>query len=364
MPRIAVIGAGPVGSHAAECLAKLGYEVHLFEEHKEVGAPIQCTGILSSSVQDILPPPEDCILTRVKKAEIVGPNGKSTTVSFRRPNLVVDRRKFDKALCERAVRAGATLHLKHKLVMVRKLNCTFSFMRQKVEVPFDYIIGADGPLSTVAKTTGLFRNRKFWTGMQAVCRLPNKNVVRFFPHIATIGWVVPETPGTVRIGCMGRKGVKEQFHHLLALVLGPEYDKDIIEIQGGLIPRYQASVRTERDERIFLVGDAACQVKATTGGGIIPGLKAARVLARCIYEDIPYAKAWKKEIGLDLWAHHQMRRVLDNLSPKAYNDLIRNFSKPGLKTVLGKVEREYPMRLALRLLLNDPSLIRYSRYLI
>ena len=50
---IAIIGAGPIGSYAAYMLAKKGIDVNVYEEHKVIGKPVQCTGIVSSEFSNI-----------------------------------------------------------------------------------------------------------------------------------------------------------------------------------------------------------------------------------------------------------------------------------------------------------------------
>ena len=63
---IAIVGAGPAGNYLAYQLAK-EKDVTIFEEHPEVGNPIQCTGILSSSSSAlIIKIPEEFIVNRIK----------------------------------------------------------------------------------------------------------------------------------------------------------------------------------------------------------------------------------------------------------------------------------------------------------
>ena len=47
--KVVVIGGGPIGCYTAYLLAKEGHSVEIYENHKKIGAPIQCTGILTSS---------------------------------------------------------------------------------------------------------------------------------------------------------------------------------------------------------------------------------------------------------------------------------------------------------------------------
>jgi len=48
MTKISIIGAGPAGNYLAYLLAKNSFDVCVFEEHKTVGLPVQCTGITTS----------------------------------------------------------------------------------------------------------------------------------------------------------------------------------------------------------------------------------------------------------------------------------------------------------------------------
>ena len=71
---ISVIGAGPAGSFYASLAAKKD-DVYLFEEHKVVGRPVACTGILTDNVSDVIKIPKDLILNKIRRFKIVSPNG-------------------------------------------------------------------------------------------------------------------------------------------------------------------------------------------------------------------------------------------------------------------------------------------------
>jgi flavin-dependent dehydrogenase len=69
----------------------------------------------------------------------------------------------------------------------------------------------------------------------------------------------------------------------------------------------------------LLVGDAAGQVKASTGGGVVFGGMCAKIAAESIYESISrgaplgYEAAWKKKYGKTLAAHSFARNFLGAL---------------------------------------------------
>ena len=54
--KVCIIGAGPAGSFAAYNLAKTGqFDVEIFENHGEVGKPVQCSGLVTKTISDIDP---------------------------------------------------------------------------------------------------------------------------------------------------------------------------------------------------------------------------------------------------------------------------------------------------------------------
>src|SRR3989344_8997191 len=51
---VSIIGGGPIGNYTAALLAQKGYEPTVYEEHDVIGKPIQCTGIATIYLGDIL----------------------------------------------------------------------------------------------------------------------------------------------------------------------------------------------------------------------------------------------------------------------------------------------------------------------
>ena len=52
MRDVAIVGGGPGGLHVASLLARRGFEVSVYEEHRSSGAPVHCTGVLSADAFD------------------------------------------------------------------------------------------------------------------------------------------------------------------------------------------------------------------------------------------------------------------------------------------------------------------------
>ena len=316
MAMISIIGAGPAGNYLAYLLAKNNFDVCVFEEHKTVGLPVQCTGITTSYLGKLIELKKDFVVNRINKARIFAPNNRFIDVKLNN-NIILDRARFDKYLMEKAKKAGAKFFLSHRFLSYKGNIIKVQDIKANMikDIKTDYLVGADGPLSDVAKSVDLKNKKDFLIGIQARVRLNNQNIVEFYPFIEEYAWVVPESKDVVRIGLATRKNPKKELDKFLIKRL-KKYD--VIDMQAGLIPIYNPKIKTQKDN-VFILGDAAKMVKATTGGGIIQGLIAARALADSIINKKDYNKEWKKAIGRDLLMHLKMRKIMDKFSIKDWN---------------------------------------------
>jgi flavin-dependent dehydrogenase len=97
------------------------------------------------------------------------------------------------------------------------------------------------------------------------------------------------------------------------------------------------------------VGDAASQVKPTTGGGVIFGLTCAKIVAQVASEAIRrndvssnylrlYQKRCKDTLGFDFNVMLRMRKFLDALSDERVDKALRFCATLGLNKTLQNVE--------------------------
>lgn len=366
MRKITIIGAGPVGCYLAYLLSKNNHNVLVVEEHKKIGLPVQCTGILTSKIKDIVEIKKSFLVNTIKKTRICSPKKRFLEVDIE-DNYIVDRKKFDGYFYNLAKESNVKFILnskfldydkKNKLVKIKTNN---NIKQNKIkQIKTDILIGCDGPVSRVYKLINK-KKRKYWLGLQTIARLKNDNSVEFYPWIKTYAWVVPENKRTVRIGLATKdKSAKKQFNRFLNHRLGVK--KKIIALQSGLIPEYNPKIKFCKNN-IYLAGDAALQVKATTGGGLIPGLLSARACAKSIIQKKDYNKELKKINGKNLKAHLYLRNLLNKFSDKDWESLIKTFQDPRLKEALKEYNRDSPIKLLIKLFLSKPSLIKYVRYI-
>ncbi len=335
---INVVGAGPAGSFFS---LNAKDSVRIFEEHKEVGKPVACTGILTSAITDLIKIDESVIANKIKRVRLIAPNDDYYEFKLKTEELIVYRDKFDKFLIEKALDNGTELYKHHRFLNFNKNGKIISeFETDKGEKRFssDILVGADGPVSKVAQASGLYVNRKNWVGKQYTANLSMEKDV-FYVYFGNVpdffGWVVPESDSKARVGVASEKNVSTYFD-LLKKKLKL---KNLDECQAGPIPMYNPENITSKDN-VYLIGDAAGQVKSTTGGGIVYGMRAGKILADCLNNNLDYEKEWRKELNKDLMFHLRIRKFLNKFNENDYNDFIKV-----LKTIdLGNFNRDYPLR--------------------
>ncbi len=346
--KIAIIGAGPAGCYSGQLLAKK-HDVTIFEKNKKIGSPVQCTGILSNYFHRIMPPSKDFIVNEVNKTRIYAPDGNFIETKIK-TNYVISRKKFDNYIAKKAKKTGAKIKLGHCLTDIKD---NFLYFGNK-KIRADIIIGADGPISTVAKKSGLFEDRKFLIGTQVEGELKKDNVVDFYPYIGSYAWVVP-LGKKARIGVASYGNSKKLFDEFIK-----NYDIKIIENQSGIIPVFNPNIKVQKN-KIFLVGDAATFNKATSGGGINQSLISANILADCILNNKNYEKRWRKVLFDKLYVHWLLHNMMQRFSNEDWNLLIKEFNRQNMKKILKEESRDQIIKMMIKISFKNPSLIRFAK---
>lgn len=362
---IAIVGAGPVGSYAAYLLSKKGFKVRLFDKKKssQIGSPIQCTGLLTSELKKFLPLDKNFIINTFSRIQISSPDQQQITLN--KTEYLVDRQKFDQYILNLALKKGTTFYPEHSLVEIKpdgQNKHTLIFQHKKNLKSFfpDVIIGADGPLSLLYQYLNPRKKKVFYYGFQAIINgkfNPDTYKVLFGRETCPklFAWLVPESKTRARVGLAALKRPSVYFINLLKTLNVKQ--KDILQKQAGIIPLFDPEVKTQH-KNIFLLGDAASQVKATTLGGILPGFKAAVNIMH-------YLTKQKKPFQnhQNLKRHLLIRRTLNRFSDQDYNKLIRLLSKTKTKKILETHSRENPKKLIKKILLTEPRLLLFAKYL-
>ena len=360
---ITIVGAGPAGSYLGYLLAKQGKEVTILEEHSTIGSPVQCTGIVTHSIEKFFKLKNDVIAKKLDKVIVVS---KSNRITINVDEIVMWRDRFDRFIAEMAQNEGAEILLNHQFIGFNGKN-SIKVKDKKTnktkEIKTYPIVGADGPYSAVAKAAGINSNSGYYVGMQAKVNL-KMDTSSFETYFGSefpdfFGWCVPESEDVARIGIGCFENAQEHFYRFLKSRTG---SKDIICWESGLIPLYNPKKTIQKDN-VYLIGDAATQVKATTGGGIIPSLKAAHTLCDCIVNNKNYNKEFEKQSGKELLLHLRIRKILNKFSDKDYDKLLNLMSQEKVREILKKYDRDTPIPLVTNLLLKEPRFLYFSKVL-
>lgn len=320
--RIVVVGGGPAGLYCAFLLKKLNPNVivTVFEEHDECGKPVCCSGLIDVSGYDRLKLKnylvlKEFLINKVYGAHIIGPLESNIDVLAKDVKAyVIDRVKFDKSIETLARNIGVEILNGNRVVSVNE-----SFVKyiekdtsQEKEMRFDFLIGADGPNSFIRDTffKDFVKKDFIHTYQVEVEGSFDKNSVSvYLGDFAQnfFAWVVPESflKAKIGIGVPLGKNPKKMFYKF------KEKHKikytNVNSECSGILPILKP-IKNLVYKNILLVGDAACFVKPTTGGGVNFGLMSSEIAAKTInerikeYKDLTnynkYLKPYRKELNL------------------------------------------------------------------
>jgi digeranylgeranylglycerophospholipid reductase len=324
--RAGIIGAGAIGLYLGKSLAP-HCDVEIFEEDGEIGKPAHCSGLMSIRGLERIGVKPGALLNRVRGARIFSPNMAEIRVERKDYQAVVlDRAKYDQKLANDCLDLGVRIRKGDRIENARQVKA-------------DYVAVCEGSSPALTSKLGLSTNKKLVYCYQAEGRGEFEEDMAhvYFGKFAHgfFGWVIPLSEGKIRVGLGTSKGnAKECFESFIKRIrISSKWEN----VSGGCIPVGGPIARTVIDN-ICILGDAAGQVKATTGGGVIFGSECAKVAADCILKgDIKgYETAWREKLGPELKTHALARKILDRISDEGMNRMFRTLIRTGFKEVIEK----------------------------
>lgn len=306
--KIIIAGAGPIGCYAGQLLKQSGFNPLLLEEHPEVGKPVQCAGIVGAGLFEELrlPLSRKSILNNIDGARLTY---ESESFELNRPGVayIIDREIFDKELSQKL-----DIEFNTELQEIHPIKDGYVCKTNNGEYFADIVIGADGPNSKVRKSLGFVSDMKLYRGYQYRVKMTperqDRVLVNYVKPFSFFNWMIPEGNGAVRIGTISNNPYQELNNFMEQNGLSGE----ILEKNAGAIPI--GSCELVRGNAA-LVGDAACQVKPITSGGIYYGMKAAELLVDAVREgDLSqYSIKWAKEFEQEIKICLLLRYILENM---------------------------------------------------
>jgi flavin-dependent dehydrogenase len=364
--KIIIIGASVSGLYAASLLSKTGADVEVYERSGALDFASR-TYIVTDKINEVLGfVPKEAILNEVKYVELFS-RSRSATIELARPDLIIERQKLLLLLKRMAEEAGAKIFLGRRFQSFASsgegVNVVYrdSSACANKETKADVLIGADGVFSGVAKSASY--NGHFQTALlQARVRIDKNDINRdtyrvWFDPSRTkyFYWLIPESDEIAAVGLIADDA--RQAGGALKSFLR-EQGMEPIEYQSSTVPmhKFQYFARTNEISRnVFLVGDAAAQVKVTTVGGVVTGLRGARAVTDAILNGKKSGEeASKLKRELDL--HLLVRRLLDGFDDLDYDTLIDSMGGV-LNEIVSKETRDDLSRMYLDIATSQPKLL-------
>jgi digeranylgeranylglycerophospholipid reductase len=291
-----VVGAGPAGSYVAFALARQGFEVILAEKRPEVGVPVRCGEAAGSrdELAHFLPLSDDWIAGPIEGARLFGPSG--TCVVRRMPGVgtQLHRDRFDRALADQAVEAGATLRTSLQITAIEAFRDGSRAVRARdqarggetLEMQARLVLGADGVESFVGQWLGLrkpFALGEVHSAMQVLLDGvdPGERFIDLYAGRAIApggyAWVFPKDHGTANVGLglhVTDKNPRPARAWLDDFVRQQFPESRILGTFAGAVSGAH-SLRSLVADGAALVGEAGHTNNPFSGGGIMNALESA-----------------------------------------------------------------------------------------
>jgi len=351
---VAVVGGGPSGLLAAGEAARHGVEAVVFEEHRQIGLPVHCAGLLSISGLRRLGLPAEGVFVqnRVRGAIFYSPSGLSFAVERPHPvACVVDRALFDQELADRAADRGADIRLNMRVDRVKPLNGRALIYSRGFKAEASVVIDAEGLRSRIVKQLGL--KTLNWEGVLPAAQVELRGVevhedfveVHVGSAVAPgfFAWVIPLGGSWARVGlaCRAFSPVK-----LLKLFVRRRFGVGFSGRCGAGCVLTCGPIPKTHTGGVLIVGDAAGQVKPTTGGGVVTGglcgLIAGETAAESVLKEdctllAEYERRWRKALGSQFRWMKTARKILNSTPDNVIDEVFRHVLQSGINEELSRV---------------------------
>jgi geranylgeranyl reductase family protein len=318
--KVAIVGAGPAGSHLACQLSKNGFEVLLFDARPAWEKP--CGGGVTSKalrefefLRDGKSPKQ-----MVSSLRLISAAGRDLTVTPSHDFAIYSRKELAELMRQRAVEAGAQL----RVARVEKTNFSKGHWLLETsagEFTADFLVGADGASSVIRRRVGVkFEAKDFayalgWNVKSA--QPPTRVDVKYLDDASGYLWLFPRHDHISYGIASGYQEVTPgRLKEKLLAYIESEDPAAALKIKNGegkshnfyaaMIPALDVATwdglkACSTAQSWALVGDAAGFVDPLTGEGIYYAIKSADLLASALVSRVAdYDAMWRAEFGGEL----------------------------------------------------------------
>ena len=369
---IVIVGCGFAALSLLRQLSDL--KIISFEEHKEVGYPAHCTGLISyEALEHLGSLGRESIINSFKSMTLYSPSWIPLTIDYKCNRVfIIDRVNLEQSL--------------YDYVLSSHVNTRFYFKERVEKISLDkgvvvtnsnrlvkagIVVDCEGARQVFLNIVHGRRRGVRIYGLQwdvkAKFNLSLDEFVVFFSNKLTPGyfsWLIPLDEKQVRMGIGGYDVNIDKLKLVQSLyikhrILGQVYDQG--KPFGGTIVLGPPLLRDYVGNLVFL-GDAGFHTKPLTGGGIYTIGLFSRVLANSLNKygaTYDALKAYHKEsirIRQHLLLQYVISKVFHNLSDQEKDHLWKVFNQHGVGLVLSKGSFDFH-EANVKLLMKRPLLL-------
>lgn len=346
---VAVVGAGPIGSTFARYVADDGFDVVILEKKREIGIPLQCAGLLGKKIMEVNSLPEEYILNKVYGAYLHSPTntvmrvGKNEVQAY-----VIDRVGYDKYLAEKAIDSGAELILNHKVINSTPDGCVRT---KETEIKADVVVGSDGHSSLISNNFNdpprSFNAAQYLIDMGGDV-FDTENVHLHVDDSISPGflWTIPISRSQARVGLFANMEYSKLNMKLKNFIKTEDLFKNatVLKKYQGFIPIYDPKKKI-LNGRTILLGDAASQVKPTTGGGLLIGFECAKIAAKCVANSLEmddpsylreYENQTKKRYKNELRVQIEVQKIFESMNNEDLDQMFLKLKQGNAEELISK----------------------------